>query len=79
MTLSGFSPGDRVRVSKVDSSHPISTRLMELGFLPGAEIEVLHQAPFSKDPIAIRVRGTLIALRLSEAALIEVEKIEGSK
>ncbi|MBL7715146.1 MAG: ferrous iron transport protein A [Bdellovibrionales bacterium] len=74
MTLSHCVPGDRVRVSAVDPDQNVSQRLFELGFLPGAVVDVVHEAPFSKDPMAIRVRGTLIALRRSEAELIRVEK-----
>jgi ferrous iron transport protein A len=47
-------------------------RLMEMGLLEGAEVEVLHQAPFGGDPLAIRVRGSVVALRRSEANYIEV-------
>jgi ferrous iron transport protein A len=51
----------------------VVSRLLELGFLEGARVEVLHEAPFGKDPIAIRVRGGIIALRRNEANLIEVQ------
>lgn len=50
-------------------------RLMEFGFLPGEPIVVLHQAPFSGDPIAVRVRGTTVALRRAEAACVEVSLV----
>jgi len=75
MNLSDCMPGITVRVLKVNPQHLISMRLMELGFLEGATVEVLHEAPFSKDPMAVRVRGSLIALRRSEASLIAVEKV----
>ena len=52
----------------------IVQRLMEMGFLDGSWVEVLHEAPFGGDPIAVRVRGTLIALRREEANLVWVEK-----
>lgn len=51
---------------------PIARRLMEMGFLPGSEIELLHEAPLSRDPIAVRVRGTIVAVRRQEANWIEV-------
>jgi ferrous iron transport protein A len=46
-------------------------RLMELGFTPGQEITVIAKSPF-KDPVAISVRGTIIALRSSEAECIKI-------
>lgn len=51
----------------------IRRRLLEMGLLEGSRVEVVHEAPFGRDPIAVRVRGSLIALRRSEANYIEVE------
>ena len=51
----------------------ITRRLLEMGFLEGTEVQIAHEAPFGGDPVAVRVRGTLVALRRSEADLIEVE------
>ncbi len=52
-------------------------KLLELGCLPGNEIELVQVAPL-KDPIYINVNGTHIAIRRSIAALIELEIIEDS-
>jgi ferrous iron transport protein A len=49
-------------------------RLREIGFIPGAPVQILHEAPFSKDPIAVKVRGTVFGLRRQEALQIVVEK-----
>lgn len=49
-----------------------SKRLMEMGLLEGSQVEVLHEAPFGGDPVAVRVRGAMIALRRSEANQVEV-------
>lgn len=46
-------------------------RLMELGFTPGQEVSVVAKSPF-KDPIAVSVRGTIIALRKGEAECIKI-------
>ena len=46
-------------------------RLMELGFTPGQEVTVVAKSPF-KDPLAVSVRGTIIALRKSEAECIKI-------
>jgi ferrous iron transport protein A len=52
-------------------------KLLELGCLPGNEIELVQVAPL-KDPIYINVNGTHIAIRRSVATLIELEIIEDS-
>ncbi|MCB0113408.1 MAG: FeoA domain-containing protein [Caldilineaceae bacterium] len=49
-------------------------RLMDLGILPGAAIEVEMNSPLG-DPTAYRVRDTLIALRREQARLIQIEKV----
>lgn len=46
-------------------------RLMELGFTPGQEVTLLAKSPF-KDPLAVSVRGTIIALRSGEAECIKI-------
>ncbi len=55
------------------SDPQLALRLMQMGFLEGAEVELARQAPISADPIAVRVRGALIALRRSDANHVEVE------
>jgi ferrous iron transport protein A len=50
----------------------LESRLLELGFVEGAEIRVLHEGPFGRDPIAVRVNDTTIALRRREAMAILV-------
>ncbi|MBV8889660.1 MAG: ferrous iron transport protein A [Alphaproteobacteria bacterium] len=47
-------------------------RLVELGFVEGARVEVLHQGLFGGDPIAVRIDTATIALRRREAAAILV-------
>lgn len=50
----------------------IEKRLLELGFVEGAPVEVLHEGAIGRDPIAVRVHGATIALRRSEALMIQV-------
>jgi ferrous iron transport protein A len=50
----------------------IESRLIELGFVEGAEIKILHEGPIGRDPIAVRINGTTIALRRREAMAILV-------
>lgn len=64
--VTGFlSPSDIDGENRID-------RLREMGFEEGLDVEILHQNPFGKDPIAVRIGSMTIALRRSEANLIEV-------
>ncbi|MFX0555823.1 FeoA family protein [Maribacter sp. CXY002] len=50
-------------------------KLLELGCLPGNEVELVQIAPF-KDPIYINVNGSHIAIRRSMACQIALDIIE---
>ena len=50
----------------------LERRLIELGFVEGAAIELLHHGLFGGDPIAVRVAATTIALRRREAMAVMV-------
>src|SRR5271154_4658231 len=54
------------------SEAELERRLIELGFIEGARVEVLHQGPFSRDPIAVRVDEATVALRRRDASAIMV-------
>ncbi len=41
----------------------LERRLIELGFVEGADVELLHQGLFGGDPIAVRVAHTTIVQR----------------
>ncbi|HUH47527.1 MAG TPA: FeoA family protein [Arenibacter sp.] len=55
----------------------VPIKLLELGCLPGNQVELVQIAPL-RDPIYINVNGTHIAIRRSMAKLIELEIIEAS-
>ena len=59
------------------SAAELERRLIELGFVEGARVEVLHQGLFGRDPIAVYVNETTVALRRREAAAILVEQDGG--
>ena len=50
-------------------------KLLELGCLPGNEVELVQIAPFN-DPIYINVNGSHIAIRRETALQIELEFIQ---
>jgi ferrous iron transport protein A len=47
-------------------------RLAELGFLPGERVRVLGRGWFSREPLAVRIGTGTFALRLYEAACVQV-------
>ncbi len=55
-----------------EAAPEIESRLLELGFVEGVEIKVLHEGPIGRDPIAVRVNDTTVALRRREAMAIVV-------
>jgi Fe2+ transport system protein FeoA len=71
-TASQLKFGEKVIIKNIDTSHPSSRRILEIGFTPGQEIELINSSMFN-DPMAFSVRGTLIALRRNEADCIKVE------
>jgi ferrous iron transport protein A len=59
----------------VKSSLPaleLESRLLELGFVEGARVEVLHEGIVGRDPIAIRIENVTVAVRRREAMAIVV-------
>jgi ferrous iron transport protein A len=73
VSLSDMPVGSDVIVSKVETKGTIKRRLLDLGFVPGARVKVALQSPVG-DPIAYEIRGTVIALRKSDAHGILVSK-----
>ncbi len=49
-------------------------KLLEMGVIPGEEIEIEKVAPFS-DPISVLVAGYKLSLRLIEAEGIIIEEV----
>lgn len=50
----------------------LERRLLELGFVEGARIELIHEGIVGRDPIALRVDDMTVALRRKEAASMTV-------
>ncbi|HTO66261.1 MAG TPA: FeoA family protein [Bradyrhizobium sp.] len=50
----------------------LESRLIELGFVEGARVEILHEGIVSRDPIAVRVDNVTIAVRRREAMAVIV-------
>jgi ferrous iron transport protein A len=64
-----------LRLEGADLSVPsaeLERQLVEMGFVEGATVEILHEGAIKRDPIAIRVNNATIALRRREAMVIVV-------
>lgn len=73
LTLDQVVPGSSVVIEKVGGARSFRRRLMELGLIPGIEVEVLRIAPFG-DPMELSVRGCNLSIRAAEARQVEVER-----
>lgn len=68
--------GQAGRICRLEGPEESVRRLLELGLVEDSWIEVVHEAPFGGDPIAVKVRGGVLALRRKEADQILVRKGE---
>lgn len=73
-SLADLDTGQKARILDLRLQGLERRRLMDLGFTPGTEVEVVMKAAFG-DPIAYMVRNTKIALRKQQAEQIIVEPI----
>ena len=70
-TVADLKKGDKAIIKDVsDSSIPI--KLLEMGCLPGNEIEIIQLAPFL-GPMYININGSHLAIRKETAKLILIE------
>ena len=70
--LSDLKLGQRGVISKVRGSGQIHRRILDMGVVPQAEVEVERVAPLG-DPIEVKIKGYHLSLRKEEAANVYVE------
>lgn len=54
----------------------LERRLLEMGIVEGARVELLHEGPIGRDPIAVRIDDATVALRRRDADAILVAAAE---
>jgi Fe2+ transport system protein FeoA len=76
LTLAELVTGDRARIVRIrgGGTAGIRQRLLDMGITRGTEVDVQRHAPLG-DPVELNVKGYNLALRMSEARQVEVEKI----
>lgn len=70
--LRDVAPGNRAMIRCHHAKGAVRQRLLDLGFVPRTEVEVIRKAPLG-DPMECLVANYKVALRNAEADLIEVE------
>ena len=78
-TLANLREGETGRVLGISPAcqGPARRRLLDLGVVTGTEIRAELRST-TGDPVAYRIRGALIALRLDQASLIRITRIGSS-
>ncbi|MBT3529635.1 MAG: ferrous iron transport protein A [Gammaproteobacteria bacterium] len=72
-TLSQASSGDRCLVLDIaPEPAELRSRLYSLGIIPGSVVKLLRLAPLG-DPMQLKVGGSFVSIRKSEAEIISVE------
>lgn len=77
MNFTDLKTGQKARVTALLQGDKVyRQRLIAMGILPGTEFTVSRLAPLG-DPIEIEIRGFALSLRKDEAAMIQIEQVEG--
>ncbi|MDG3582733.1 MULTISPECIES: FeoA family protein [Galbibacter] len=77
LTIANLKRGQRA-IIKEFSTDIIPIKLLEMGCLPGNEVELLQIAPF-KDPLYLNINGSFLAIRRETALQIEIDVIPESQ
>ena len=70
--LAALPVGGVGTVEGIAEAGALSRRLLEIGFFPGARVEVVAAQWPGDDPMAVRVGGSTFALRRREAQLVRI-------
>lgn len=73
-SLDKLVPGEKGIIIQFETAN-LPLKLIEMGCLPGNEVELLHLAPFN-DPLYLKVDGTHIAIRKDLACQIFIDSIK---
>ena len=75
MKLSELKQGQTAGIVQVGGSGALRQHFLDMGLIPGTEIEFVKEAPMG-DPVEYRIWGYELTLRLAEAQQIEVRLLE---
>lgn len=66
--------GAKCKILSLEATEALRVKLLDMGFVAGACLEVVREAPLY-DPMELRIHRYLLSLRKSEAHLVQVELI----
>ena len=75
MNLAELKPGQHASILKVGGEGALRQHFLDMGVIPGATLKVEKLAPMG-DPMELRIHGYELTLRIDDARLIEIKKIE---
>ncbi|MBQ7065111.1 MAG: ferrous iron transport protein B [Firmicutes bacterium] len=75
MKLSLLKPGQSARIGSVGGEGALRQHFLDMGVIPGAELEIIKFAPMG-DPVELRIHGYELTLRLDDAEKIDVDLLE---
>ncbi|MGC9347719.1 MAG: DtxR family transcriptional regulator [Anaerolineae bacterium] len=76
--LAELPVGARARVVEIGGSGKHQRRMLDMGFVPGANVAVIRKAPLG-DPVEYRIKETAVALRKEDAGTIAVEELRNDE
>ncbi len=71
LTIQELQIGQKATILEISNPEWENT-LMELGFMPGRDLEILFKAPFG-GPLAVQIGETLLSMRRNEASAVLVQ------
>ena len=71
MTLADLPDDSPATISSIEGDPATCIQLMEAGFTPGQPVRIVARSPLG-DPLAIALRGAVLALRKEEAKCIRI-------
>lgn len=74
MSLARAPLARSLRVIGIRSNASMSYRLMEMGLIEGAQVEILRRAPLG-DPLHVRLGDYELSLRACDANLVDVSDL----
>ena len=74
ITIADLKRGQR-GIIKNFTDENVPLKLLEMGCLPGNEVELVQIAPF-RDPLYLNINGSHLAIRKETAIQIEIEVVK---
>jgi len=70
--LNDLKPHDKGKIIKITGRGPLKRRLLDMGIIPGSELEIVRVAPLGY-PVEIIIKRYNLSLRKEEAKQVLIE------